>query len=1010
MDQSLEMSKRNKIILHGVAALIPMLALGIAFALHDIYPFGDRQILVTDFWQQYYPFISDYWHRIREGNSLLWSWTAGGGHDYFAHFAYYLASPFNLLATLFPHAYLREMLTLFLLFRVGLASLFMSMFLRFALKKYDILLPAFSSFYALCAFTLGYYWNIMWFDTLVLMPLVILGVYSLVREGKYRLYTISLALAILVNFYIGLFVCIFTAIMFFTQCFISRLNLRKFMQRLITIAVCSAIALGIAAVIILPTYSALQNSFRSETAFPNFWVYHSFASVLGNFIAFTPPTSLEGLPNLYSGLISAMLIPIFLLSKKISIREKLAYMAVLIFLILSVNINVLDFIWNGFTITNMIPFRFSFIASFVVVAMAYKAYLLMDEIKMEDILAMALSVSLFHWMATAGEQYSVDIVYSVILSVVYLTLFIYIFITKKRHIFKYALFIVILVELGFSAYGGVYAVRTTYRSQYTENHANVHQLLERRQSEEPDFFRTEFTRWQTLNDPFFYDLNGISLFSSLVNVSATNFLVDLGMPGWDSGNRFTYAETTPLTDAFLSMRYVINRDQPLIGDGIFWEYVASEGDNHLLRNSRHLPFGFMVNEEVADYMGDSHNPFNSQNDLFRRATGLDEDLFTLVDIIHVGHRNYEVHRQGLGEYSFTLYEYAEEGTFRFSYEMPADGFLYAYVRFTDFWHNAYNVRVMIDEEVIRPAYNRRPHIFPAGWFEQGQLISLETDLDVSYGTGSIFIGYFNQELFDQGFEILSAETLTITQFSDTRFTGTITVSEPRLLYTSLPYAGNWRVFVNGTEEEIVTIGGAMAGVRLDAGTHTVEFRYQDRSFNFGVIVSIISLVIYGSLLVLHRKGVDIFEFSFERLFSSKDKGEKINYLFFGGVTTLINWIVYSLAVQFIGFSVTVSNIIAWILSVTFAFIANKMWVFEDRSWEPSLILNQAGTFISARIVTGLIELLGVPMLFFAGLAYPIFGIEGFAAKLVVSIVVVILNYVLSKKFVFKSGEPVKRRA
>ena len=1025
---STEMTKRNNIILHGLSALIPILALGIGFALHDIYPFGNRQILVTDFWQQYYPFISDYWHKIREGNSLLWSWTAGGGHDYFAHFAYYLASPFNLLAVLFPHYYLREVLTLFLLFRVGLAGLFMSIFLRFSLnvKKNDILLPAFSSFYALCAFTLGYYWNIMWFDTIALMPLVILGVHSLVREGKYRLYIISLALAILFNFYIGLFVCIFTAIMFFTQCYIAKLSLRKFMQRLVTIAICSVIALGIAAVIILPTYSALQNSYRAETVFPNWRVYESFTSVLGNFIAFTPPTSLEGLPNLYSGVISVMLLPIFILSKKISLREKIIYTAILVFLVLSVNINVLNFIWNGFTITNMIPFRFSFIASFIVVAMAYKAFLLMDDLKLEDILAIALLTSLLHWMATAGLQYSEYIVNSVILSIVYLALFIIIKFTKKRNIFKYAFFIVILAEVSFSSYNGVAAVRTTYRSYYKTHYDDVQRLLEHRESSEIDFFRTEFVRWKTLNDSSFYGFDGISFFSSLANVNVTNFLVDLGFPGWANGNRFTYAETTPLNDAFLNMRYVLTRHTPLVTDGIFWEYIATEGSDHLIRNARYLPFGFMVNEEVAGYVGDSHNPFNSQNDLFRRATGLDGDLFTLIDIIHVGHRNYDVRRLGLGEYSFTLYEGAYDGTFRFNYDMPVDGFLYAYVRFSDTFPNAHNVRVMTSEDDVRPIYNSRPHIFPAGWFAQGQIVSIEADLNFLYGTGSIFVSHFNQELFERGFEMLSAETLTLTQFSDTRLTGTITVSEPRLLYTSLPYAGNWRVFVNGTQEEIVTIGGAMAGVRLDSGTHTVEFRYNDRSFEFGLIVSAICLLIYSVLFWLQRKEIDVFESFFERFFTSKNagetasknkdvdvlknKGEKLNYLFFGGITTLINWIVYSLSVEVIGFSVSISNVIAWILAVTFAFIANKMWVFKNRDWKPSVLLTQGGTFLSARIATGVIELLGVPLLFFAGLTRSILGIEGFAAKLVVSVLIIILNYILSKKFVFKSTKPLERSA
>ena len=997
-----ELSKKQLLILHGLSAIIPVLILGTAFALHNVYPFGDRQILITDFWQQYYAFISDYWHKIRNGNSLLWSWTAGAGHDYVAHIAYYMASPFNLLAVLFPHASLREVLTVFLLFKIGLAGLFMSIFLRVSLKKCDILLPAFSSFYALCAFTLGYYWNIMWFDTFALMPLVMLGVTAIVKEGKYRLFTISLALAVFLNFYIGLFVCIFVAIFFFVQCLSFKLSQREFIQKLVIIGVCSVIALGISAVFTIPVYSALQNSFRAESAFPTFRVYESFAYVLGNFIAFTPPTSREGLPNLYSGMISVMLIPVFLMSKKIVIREKIAYTIVLVFLVLSVNINVLDFIWNGFTATNMLPFRFSFIASFIVVIMAYKAYMMMDEVRIIDIAAMGLSAAFFLLMAHTGPQYTEHVLRSGALSAVYLALFA-VAATKKdfRHISKYVIFAVILAELSFTSYIAVESVRTTDRTSFPTDYEQVQQLLDKRQQPEPDapdFFRTEFTRWWTLNDPSLYGFDGISFFSSFANVNTTNFMVNLGLPGWDRGNRFYYAETSPLTNAFLNMRYLIARNRAPVDGGFFWDHIASEGNSHLIRNNRYLPFGFMVNEEVAGYVGESHNPFNSQNDLFRRATGLEGYLFDIIDIIHVGHRNYHVTRSGLGEYNFTLNEGETEGSFRFNYEMPENVLLYAFVRFdgVDYF------RVTTDGNTLQTLNVRRPYLFLAGSFGHGQIVSFEADSTRERGTGSIFVGILNQELFDQGMELLSEETLTLTEFTDTRFAGTITVSRPRLLYTSLPHANNWRVFVNGAEEEIVTIGGVMAGVMLDAGTHTVEFRFHNRSFNIGIVISIASILIFLALLFVNRKGFDVFEYVFNRIFSSGEREEKISYLLFGVMTTLINWTVYSIAVQLAGFSVSVSNIFAWVLAVAFAFVSNKIWVFKDYNWRLSAVFNQVSIFITARLVSGVVELVGVPALFFAGLSYPLFGIEGFAAKLVVSVVVIILNYVLSKRFVFTS--------
>jgi len=1010
MNNPKQPTKEQKIILHGLSALIPFLLLGLTFALHNVYPFGDRQILVTDFWHQYYPFLSDHWHRLREGGSFLWSWRAGGGHDYLAHFAYYLASPLNFLIVLFPRQFLREVVTFFLLVKVGLSGLFMSLFLSRTLKKYDVLLPIFSTFYALSAFTIGYYWNIMWFDTIALMPLVMLGVYALVREGKYRLFIGALALAILSNFYIGLFICIFVAIMFFVQCYIAKLNRREFLQRMITIGIASIIALGIAAIILLPSYAALQNSSRAETRFPNFRFYDNFASVLGNFIAFTPATSMDGLPNLYSGLLSVMLIPIFALSKKISIRDKIAYLSLLVFLILSVNINILDFIWNGFTVTNMLPFRFSFIASFVVVVMAYKAYTIMDEITKNDLLAMGIAAVFFHLMAILGDQEASYIGYSVFVSLVYLALFGFAFHTKKMYVFKHAMLFVILIELAFTAYNGV---RTTTRNDFPLDYAAVQILLEQREMPDTDFIRTELSRDRTLNSPALFGFDGISLFSSLANVSATEFIEGIGLRGWPTGNRFTYAATTPLTSAFLNVQYMIVRNEHPMGDGNFWGgeggVVASEGNNHLFRNDYHIAFGFMVEEEIIYYTGNTANPFIAQNDLFRLSTGIDEDLFTLLDIIHVGHRDYEVFRQDLGEYTFNLVEGAEDGMFRFNYEISFDYNIpegervpvYAFFNFPD----TNQVRTVRDDgHVLHTVETRRSYIFSAGTFEQDQIISFEADSSVASGSGSIFVATINQELFAQGLELLAAETLNLTYFSDTRFRGEIVVSEPRILYTSLPYAGNWRVFVNGIEEDIVTIGGALAGVRLPSGTHIVEFRYHNQAVNLGAAISVVSLLAYVILLALHQKGINIFETLFTRIFSSEESARKADYILLGAITILVNWLVYIWIMRAFNAAIIPTNFLAWVITAAFNFVAYKLWIFKNHNWEQQILSIQIKKYARAQFLTGLIDLVGMPVLFFIGLNEAILGVNGFEAKLVISGILVITNFALKKKVTFISDD------
>ena len=136
----------------------------------------------------------------------------------------------------------------------------------------------------------------------------------------------------------------------------------------------------------------------------------------------------------------------------------------------------------------------------------------------------------------------------------------------------------------------------------------------------------------------------------------------------------------------------------------------------------------------------------------------------------------------------------------------------------------------------------------------------------------------------------------------------------------------------------------------------------------------------------------------------KEKWELISYLFWGGCTTLVNWISYSICVKYLGTPILAANAISWILAVIFAFVTNKWFVFHSKSWEPDVFLKELGLFFSARIVTGVFEIVAVPLLVRLGLDQAIFGVDGAVAKILVSVVVVILNYVFSKLFIFKGKD------
>ena len=128
--------------------------------------------------------------------------------------------------------------------------------------------------------------------------------------------------------------------------------------------------------------------------------------------------------------------------------------------------------------------------------------------------------------------------------------------------------------------------------------------------------------------------------------------------------------------------------------------------------------------------------------------------------------------------------------------------------------------------------------------------------------------------------------------------------------------------------------------------------------------------------------------------------EAIAYVFFGGLTTIVGWVAYALFVN-IGIELNLSNILSWVCGVTFAFVVNKWFVFQSKSVEKKTVLRELGSFFGSRIFTGVIAWVLFPILLWAGIDQTFFGTEGFIAKVITSIIEIILNWVLSKYFVFK---------
>lgn len=121
----------------------------------------------------------------------------------------------------------------------------------------------------------------------------------------------------------------------------------------------------------------------------------------------------------------------------------------------------------------------------------------------------------------------------------------------------------------------------------------------------------------------------------------------------------------------------------------------------------------------------------------------------------------------------------------------------------------------------------------------------------------------------------------------------------------------------------------------------------------------------------------------------------LSYIFFGGLTTVVNYAVYLPLYNWAGLSGTLSNCAAWVVSVIFAFVTNKLFVFKSCDWSPAVALPELGKFVGCRVGSGLVET-GIIFLTVDTLQW-----NGNLWKFIGSVLVVVINYFASKLLVFR---------
>ena len=830
--------------LMAAAFAIPFLIMFVIFIMKSIYPFGDRSFLCSDMYHQYMPFFSEFVRKIKAGEGLSYSYNVGIGSNFLALYVYYLASPLHWLAFLVPESHLMEFMSYLVIVKIGLCGLTSAYYLRRRFKAgNDVGILFFSCFYALSGFMAAYNWNIMWLDSVVLLPLVMLGLERLVKEDKCILYCVTLGLSIFTNFYISIMLCIFLVLYFLVLLLVEKRSLRIIKN----FAVFSLLAGGMAAVLLIPEVCAILETDFGDMDFPE--KLESYFSVLDmlarHCMCIGTERGLDHWPNIYCGVAVFMMLPMYALNQKISIRQKFGYLTLAGLILAGFSTNMLDFIWHGLNYPDSLPARQSFIYIMLILIMCYGAYRHVMEVEPKHILYGYLGgvvFLLFVEKFAETDHFETGVIW---LNLAFLTAYavvLYLYRTREsrnvRQILAFVTMLIVVAESGINMYNT--SVWTVSRSQYLDELDDYALLYERAkedagssedavmqgeeavaQSMEDDsnvpFFRVEKFSRKTKNDGTLVGYPTASVFSSTLNSYVMDMYKKLGMRY--SKVYYGYDGATFFTSALLNVQYMFGEDAR--DEGPLYTHLADSENISLYRAESTLPFGYVA-PTGYELTGTSSNGLKLQNQMVKELD-VEGTLFVKHDS-----------EQKEDDVRFT----AEE-----------DGYYYGILTAS----GTNKVKLNAGGETREYSDLKNNGIMYLGYLEKGTIATLTNgdDEDESQKIKAD-IYRMNEGVLEEALAVLGEESLYNVEYDSTHISGEIDMQDAGRLILSVPYEKGWTVVLDGEEVTPQLFGGTLMAFDLEAGHHSIEMHYVPYGTGVGMAVSVLSIVIFIGIVAYGR--------------------------------------------------------------------------------------------------------------------------------------------------------------
>ena len=617
------LSYRNSVIkakktLHLIWAFFLPFGLMLAiYAALGTYPFGEESVLVLDLNGQYVYFFEALRDAVWGDGSLFYSFSRAMGGEFLGMYAYYLASPLSYLVALFPQHMILEALYLMLILKCGLSGFTFCYYLyKNNITSNKAAQVMFSCMYALSAYGVVMQHNTMWFDCVILLPIVALGIEKLIKERKYKMFTISLAICILSNFYIGYMVCIFVFIYFFFYYFsrskreINPLGEKAhFIRSISRVGIFSAISVAISACILLP---ALYSLTFGKTTFsdPNYIPTQKFDFL--DIISMLYPGSYdtvrpEGLPLVYCGLLAIIFLPVFFISKHITKREKIASGIIGLLFVLFFNMSTIDMFWHGMQRPNWLNYRYSFMLVFFILLFGCKAFDKINEINQKFILGTCTALGgILIIMQKIGYDNLPDFA-CVWLSIAFLCIYavgVPLTIKSKFKITSTMILCVfVCLELFIAGLLNLVELdKDVVISSYDSYHGFIDKLrpiIDDVEESDDSFYRMEKNVHRKVNDPMALGIRGFSNSTSTLNEDTIIFLNNMGLASKSHWTK--YVGATPVFDSLFGVKYLIAEEKDKTISPLYERYLSDAQNSYVAyKNPYALSIAYGVNGSIKD--------------------------------------------------------------------------------------------------------------------------------------------------------------------------------------------------------------------------------------------------------------------------------------------------------------------------------------------------------------------------------------------------------------------------